>query len=142
MPSVIELLSLSIFKKVALSDCDSHCEISSIPIMTNVLVSLLLHPLVPDCDSNVREQQVGFLPGQGCPDQILTFCPSVETRPTQHRPTVVLFSYLNDAFDPSVPTALFGALQRSGRPEKSVDLLRAWYLHIYGHVMVYGDLLN
>lgn len=64
--------AVPVFRKSTRTDCSNHREISSVPMVTKILASIVLHCLKPARETNIREEQAGFRSGQSYIGQIST----------------------------------------------------------------------
>lgn len=115
-------------------NCNNHRECSSIPMVTNVLFSIVWRRLTPVRGSSTHKQRARFRPDRGwnCHISIFASCLKCATgTPTRES----VFLDWNDSVDSFEQTTLFIGILR-----KFMSPLRSLFLHTSGRAWVYNKL--
>ena len=120
-------LLIKLPKKSDLSHCKNWRGIMLLNMASKMFCRVILERIKAALDEELREEQVGFLGGRSCTDQIATLRIIVEQSTEWQSSLYINFIDFETTFDSISREVLWRLLRHYGLPVKIVTIIRALY---------------
>jgi hypothetical protein len=133
-------LIIPIFKKGDKRNPLNYRGITLLSVVGKVFASILNRRLVDWSEANgkIVEEQGGFRPHRGCPDQIFTLIETLKSRRRQKKTTVCCFIDIKKAYDRVFRAGLWKQLAEKGIKGKLLRVISVMYESVESKVLVAG----
>ncbi|MFN9115920.1 MAG: RNA-directed DNA polymerase [Bacteroidota bacterium] len=131
-----------LYKKGPRSDPDNYRGITVSSVMYKVLAMVLNSRIVKWVESNgiIRDEQGGFRPGRGCPEQVFSLVEIVRYRRSLGKKTYCCFVDIKKAYDSVWRKGLWWKVWEVGIRGRMWGILKTMYRRVMGKVRVGKEL--
>ncbi|KAG6930003.1 hypothetical protein G0U57_004624, partial [Chelydra serpentina] len=121
------------------SDCNNYRGISLLSVVGKVFARVILNRLQKLADRVYPESQCGFRAGRSTTDMVFSLRQLQEKCREQHKPLLLAFIDLTEAFDLVNRDGLFKILAKIGCPPKLLSVIQSFHDNMKGTVLYDGS---